>query len=57
MEKLEQLKVLLSELEVHYEKFNKGTKAAATRARQSAQEMRHLLNEMRVEILETKKSM
>lgn len=56
METLEQIKVLVEELTVDTTKFFKGNKSAGTRARKSAQELKALLQKLRGEILEHKKT-
>lgn len=55
METLEQIKTLTEELSVDALKFFKGNKSAGTRARQSAQKLKSLLQELRLEILEERK--
>jgi hypothetical protein len=52
METLEQIKALTESLSVDTEKFYKGNKSAGTRARKSAQELKALLQQLRLEILE-----
>lgn len=52
METLEQIKNLTESLLVDAEKFYKGNKSAGTRARKSAQELKALLQQFRLEILE-----
>ncbi len=52
METLEQIKNLTESLSVDAEKFYKGNKSAGTRARKSAQELKALLQQFRLEILE-----
>ncbi len=52
METLEQIKSLTESLSVDTEKFYKGNKSAGTRARKSAQELKALLQQLRLEILE-----
>jgi len=52
METLEQIKSLTESLSVDAEKFYKGNKSAGTRARKSAQELKALLQQFRLEILE-----
>jgi len=56
METLEQIKELTEVLSVDVTKFYKGNKSAGTRARKSAQELKALLQKLRGEILENKKS-
>jgi hypothetical protein len=56
METLEQIKVLSEELSVNTTKFFKGNKSAGTRARKNAQDLKVLLQKLRGEILEHKKS-
>jgi hypothetical protein len=52
METLEQIKALTESLSVDTEKFYKGNKSAGTRARKSAQELKAMLQQLRLEILE-----
>ena len=52
METLEQIKALTESLSVDTEKFYEGNKSAGTRARKSAQELKALLQQLRLEILE-----
>jgi len=56
MDTLEQIKVLTEELSVNSTKFFKGNKSAGTRARKNAQDLKALLQKLRAEILEHKKS-
>lgn len=56
METLEQIKVLTEQLSVDTTKFFNGNKSAGTRARKSAQELKALLQKLRGEILDSKKS-
>lgn len=56
METLEQIKVLAEELSVNTTKFFKGNKSAGTRARKNAQDLKALLQKLRGEILEHKKT-
>jgi hypothetical protein len=55
METLEQIKALTEELSQDATKFFKGNKSAGTRARKSAQDLKHLLQTLRTEILEERK--
>ena len=55
METLEQLKVLMEELSVDTTKFFKGNKSAGTRARKLSQDMKALLQQLRIEILDENK--
>jgi len=55
METLQKIKELTETLSVDTEKFYKGNKSAGTRARKSAQEIKALLQQLRVEILEETK--
>lgn len=55
METLQKIKELTETLSVDTEKFYKGNKSAGTRARKSAQEIKALLQQLRVEILEENK--
>ena len=52
METLEQIKTLVETLSVDTGKFYAGNKAAGTRARKEAQELKNLLQDLRKEILE-----
>ena len=52
METLKKIKELTETLSFDAEKFYKGNKSAGTRARKSAQELKALLQQLRVEILE-----
>lgn len=56
METLEQIKVLTEQLSVDTTKFFNGNKSAGTRARKSAQDLKALLQQLRKEILESKKT-
>jgi hypothetical protein len=56
METLEQIKILTETLSVDTTKFYAGNKSAGTRARKSAQELKALLQKLRGEILENRKS-
>ena len=56
METLEQIKALTEQLSVDASKFFSGNKSAGTRARKSAQELKALLQKLRGEILDHKKS-
>jgi hypothetical protein len=56
METLEQIKTLTEELSVDTTKFFKGNNSAGTRARQSAQTLKNLLQDLRKEILEARKT-
>jgi translation elongation factor EF-4 len=55
METLEQIKILTEELSVDATKFFKGNNSAGTRARQSAQKLKNLLQSLREEILNERK--
>ena len=55
METLEQIKNLTEELSVDATKFFKGNNSAGTRARQSAQKLKNLLQSLREEILTERK--
>jgi hypothetical protein len=55
METLEQIKNLTEVLSIDTDKFFKGNSAAGTRARKTAQELKTLLQGLRVEIIEHKK--
>jgi len=56
METLEQIKELTELISVDVTKFFKGNKSAGTRARKTAQELKTLLQKLRGEILEHKKT-
>ena len=53
---IETIKVKTEELSVDTAKFYKGNKSAGTRARKLAQEIKSLLQKLRGEILENRKS-
>jgi len=55
METLEQIKVLTEELSVNVTKFYKGNDSAGTRARKNSQDLKDLLQNLRVEILAERK--
>jgi hypothetical protein len=55
METLEQIKVLTEELSVNVTKFYKGNDSAGTRARKNSQDLKDLLQNLRVEILTERK--
>jgi hypothetical protein len=56
METLEQIKVLVESISTDTTKFYAGNKSAGTRARKGAQELKALLQKLRGEILENRKS-
>jgi len=57
MEKFEDLKAKLVEIEAEAEKFYvKGNKAAGTRLRKGLQEVKNLAQEIRVDVSEKKKA-
>jgi hypothetical protein len=56
METLEKIKELVETLSVETTKFYKGNKSAGTRARKISQDLKALLQQLRGEILENKKS-
>ena len=56
METLEQIKALTEVLSVDTTKFFNGNKSAGTRARKSAQELKALLQKLRGEVLDNKKT-
>jgi hypothetical protein len=56
METLEQIKTLVESLSVDTTKFYSGNKSAGTRARKTAQDLKTLLQNLRGEILESKKA-
>ena len=55
METLEKIKALTEELTTDATKFFKGNNSAGTRARKMAQDLKNLLQELRVEILDERK--
>lgn len=55
METLEKIKTLTEQLSVDATKFYNGNKSAGTRTRKTAQELKALLQEFRVEILDHSK--
>lgn len=55
METIEKIKELTETLSIDTTKFNTGNKSAGTRARKTAQELKALLQQLRVEILEGRK--
>lgn len=55
METVKKIKELTEVLSVDAEKFYNGNKSAGTRARKTAQELKALLQDFRVEILEERK--
>ena len=55
MSRMDEVKNLMSELEVDLDKFyNKGNKAAGTRARKSLQDLKKLAQDIRLEIQDIK---
>jgi len=54
METLEKIKSLVESLSTDTTKFYSGNKSAGTRARKTSQELKTLLQNLRVEILEEK---
>ena len=57
MDRIEQVRSLISELEPDMEKFyDKGNKAAGTRARKTLQEIKKVSQEIRLEIQDWKNS-
>ena len=56
METLEQIKTLVETMSTDVTKFYGGNKSAGTRARKTAQELKALLQTLRGEILESKKT-
>jgi hypothetical protein len=57
MERFEDLKAKLAEIEAEAEKFyTKGNKAAGTRLRKGLQEIKNLAQEIRVDVSEKKKA-
>jgi hypothetical protein len=57
METLENIKTLVETLSVDTTKFYAGNKSAGTRARKTAQELKALLQDLRGEVLEHKKTL
>jgi len=55
METLEKIKTLTEELTTDATKFFKGNNSAGTRARKMAQDLKNLLQQLRVEILDERK--
>jgi hypothetical protein len=55
METLQNIKDLTESLSNDTEKFFKGNKSAGTRARKTAQELKALLQQLRIEILDANK--
>ena len=55
METLEKIKALTEELTTDATKLFKGNNSAGTRARKMAQDLKNLLQELRVEILDERK--
>jgi hypothetical protein len=55
METLEKIKTLTEQLSVDATKFYAGNKSAGTRTRKTAQELKTLLQEFRLQILEHSK--
>lgn len=57
MSRIDEVKALVDQLEPDMQKFyDKGNKAAGTRARNSLQEMKKLAQEIRIEIQDMKNS-
>jgi len=56
METLEKIKTMTEELSVDAAKFFKGNNSAGTRARKTCQEIKDLLQSLRKEILEHRKT-
>lgn len=56
METLEKIKLLTEEMSVDVSKFYNGNKSAGVRARKQAQELKSLLQQLRLEILDEKKT-
>jgi hypothetical protein len=52
---IEQIKSLTEQMSTEVTKFHKGNKSAGTRARKNAQELKALLQTLRIEILEHSK--
>lgn len=55
METLEKIKQIIEVLSVDTTKFYQGNKSAGTRARKTCQELKTLAQQLRTEILESKK--
>ncbi len=55
METLEKIKALVEVLSLDTNKFYQGNKSAGTRARKQCQELKALAQQLRTEILESKK--
>jgi len=55
METIEKIKELTETLSIDMTKFNSGNKSAGTRARKTAQELKSLLQQLRTEVLDTRK--
>ena len=56
MQKYEELKNILADMEKDVDKVNRGNAAAGTRVRKALQHLKRVAQEMRVEIQEAKKS-
>lgn len=56
METLEKIKGMVEHLSLDVTKSFKGNKSAGTRARKTAQDLKALLQQLRIEILEHQKS-
>jgi hypothetical protein len=56
METLEQIKIMTETLSVDVTKFYNGNNSAGTRARKTAQELKSLLQKLRGEVLENRKT-
>lgn len=58
MEKLEQLKQIVADIEKDFDKFyNKGVKAASPRIRKAMQEIKAIAQEIRVDVQEKRNAM
>lgn len=55
METIEKIKELTETLSIDMTKFNSGNKSAGTRARKTAQDLKSLLQQLRTEVLESRK--
>jgi hypothetical protein len=53
---IQKVKILVESLSFDYDKFEKGNKAAGTRVRKTAQELKDLMQVLRKEILEIRKN-
>ena len=56
METFEQIQTIVESMKVDVAKFYSGNKSAGTRARKSAQDLKSLLQKLRTEILDARKT-